>query len=891
MSHDQPSSQDQPLSHDETFGHWLRRRRRALDLTQGALAHCAGCSVITIRKFEADERRPSRQLAELLAGCLRIPADEREAFVAFARRPEWGSAGASEPASITSYPVLPRFPSPQPPLEGRGSSLSGSPAPSLPTPLTTFIGRDATLDDLMRFVRDGRARPLTLTGAGGSGKTRLALEVAIDAAAELADVLPDGVYWVDLAPLEDATRIAATIAHALGLLEAVEQPAEARLAAYLASRRVLIVLDNCEHLIDAAARLVERLLRHCPDAQLLATSREALGVPGEHVYPVPTLSLPTATAAPEVMLSSEAVRLFVERAAAQRPGFHLATDNAADIAQICRRLDGIPLALELAAARIKVLSPAQIAARLDDRFALLTGGARTALPRQQTLRALVDWSYDLLEPAERVLFRRLAVFAGSWTLEAAEEVTSDERRATSDERRAPNDPTPVGQRPTTSDDSPRPLRREHIVDLLSRLVDKSLVKTVDANGDLRYEMLETMRAYARERLLAAGEMPDLRWRHLAYMVAWAERVAPALCGPQQAAWLNRVEREHDNLRLALRRALVDGGGAHPLAGARLAGALGQFWLRRNYPQEGAHWTRCALALLPDDAPPAVAAPLFSAAGSMAWLGSDIEQAAAHHERARQLFLEAGDSGQAALALRNVAVQEQWLGRVERATELSAEAAAQASDSGNRWAYGCCLLNLGLCYYYSPSRHEATSPTLEESVDVLREVGDGWPMAIGLCALGMQAARVGETEWAAAYMAEALQIVTELGDPRLEALTWQSWGKVQRIRGQPAGAADSYRRGLRLFARTADRANTVETLEELAVVLSQTGTELDLAARLLGAAEVWREQLQVVTEDDLPDMLAETRPALRAALGEAAFDRAFARGGALMLEEAVALAVR
>lgn len=853
------------MAESETFGSWLRRRRRFLGLTQSELAGCAACSPITVRKMESDERRPSRQLAELLADCLQIPTDERERFVSFARQQET-AAPLPPPAGKGMDP---------PPVPGLTERMPSRPAPvavsyayesargvgrgsSLPSSLTPFIGREPALDHLLRTLREGQARPMTLVGAGGSGKTRLALEVASEAAAELGDLLPDGVWWVDLASLDDGLRLAATVARALGLLETPDQSDEDILTTYLATRRAVIVLDNCEHLIDASARLVERLLRRCPEVQILATSREALKVSGETLFPVPTLSLPEAGAGLETVRSSEAVRLFVERVAAQRPGFQLSVDNVADVVQICRRLDGIPLALELAAARVKVLSLAQIAARLDDRFALLTGGARTALPRQQTLRALVDWSHDLLEPAERVLFRRLATFAGGWTLPAAEEVAGDGREVTA----------------------------AQVLDLLARLVDKSLIKVNEIDGEMRYEMLDTIRAYAVERLVASGEAAAVRARHLAYFVAWTEEAALQIRGADQAIWLDRLEREHDNLRLALRRALVDDGGMEPLLGAQLAGALGQFWLRRNYPREGAAWTARALERLPEDGPPAVAASLLSTAGTMAWLCSRLDEASAYHWRALEKFRAAGDEGWAALSLRNVAVQEQWLGRTEQAMTMMVQSVNLARRSGDRWAYGNCLLNLGLAR--SAGDHEMTRSTLEESVDILREVGDGWPLAIGLCSLGMLVAQADEYELGQAYLADALQIVSELGDVRLEGLAWQSWGKVQRARGEPTAA--SFRRSVALLARTADVLNVIESMEELAIDLSRSDDEATLAARLLGTADRWREQNGVPAPKDVVAPLAAARAALRAALGEIGYEAAHARGRGLSPEEAVTAAL-
>ena len=844
------------MEQSETFGVWMRRRRRFLGLTQDELADCAGCSPITIRKMESDERRPSRQLAELLADCLQIDPQEREAFVQFARQ--------AATAGVPSLPALSQGFAREP-----GDILPFLPAPShnLPVPLTSFIGRDSVLAELMEAVRDARARPLTLTGAGGSGKTRLALEIAIDAGTELADVLPDGAWWVDLAPVEDGTLVAAAINRALGLVETADQPSEDTLAAYLATRRLLLVLDNCEHLVATCARLTERLLRRCPDIQVLATSREPLGVSGEVIYPVPTLSLPDPAAGPEELMASEAVRLFMDRATAQRPGFLLTADNAAAVAQICRRLDGIPLALELAAARVRVLSPGQIAARLDNRFALLTGGARTALPRQQTLRALVDWSYELLDPADRVLFRRLAVFVDSWTLEAAEAVCAGQVEGVA----------------TATGDTAY-LAAEDILELLSRLVDKSLVRAYEAEEQMRYEMLETISAYAREKLSESGEMDGIQVRHLAYYVAWAEAAATEILGHRGAVYLEWTGREYGNLRAALRRSLDQP--ADPATGIRLATALGQFWLRRNYPQEGGRWTERALALMPVETSPALQGRLFSAAGTMAWLRSDIDLASVYHERALFIFRAQNDLAGVAESLCNLSVMETMRGRMERALEWTEESARLARESGNRWVLGFTLLNLGLAYFHV-DRPVPADRTLVECADVLREAGDGLTLALTLCALVIVSTRLEEIEMARAYMAEALQLAAEVGDVRLEATAWQSWGKVQRHIGEPP--AGSFRHSIRLFARTADRLNILESLDEYAVCLA--GSHPERAARLLASSEIWRARLGLERPDNVTGVVAGAWPALRAALGEDGFESACRRGGEMSLEEAVALALR
>src|SRR5713226_5481995 len=361
---------------------------------------------------------------------------------------------------------------------------------------------------------------LTLTGSGGCGKTRLALQVAADLLEEYAD----GVWLVELAPLADPALVPQTVASALGVRDAPGRPLTATLTDYLRSKSLLLVLDNCEHLLEAGAQLADALLRSCPRLRLLASSREGLGIGGEQTYRVPSLSLPDARHLPplERLRDFEAVQLFADRARLSQATFAVTQANALSVAQVCQRLDGIPLAIELAAARVKALSVEKLNERLDDMFRLLTGGSRTALPRQQTLRALIDWSYDLLSPSEGALLRRLSVFAGGWTLEAAEAVCAGEG-----------------------------VEEWEVLDLLTSLVEKSLVLYEERGGEGRYRLLETVRQYARDRLLEAGEAEAVRGRHLGFVLRLAEEAEPKLSGPEQVVWLDRLEAEHDNLRAAL----------------------------------------------------------------------------------------------------------------------------------------------------------------------------------------------------------------------------------------------------------------------------------------------------------------------------------------------------
>ncbi len=436
---------------------------------------------------------------------------------------------------------------------------------------------------------------------------------------------------------------------------------------YLRPRSLLLVLDNCEHMLATCATLADGLRRGCPHLKLLATSRESLGVPGEMVWRTPSLSLPDPQRAPgpEELAHCEAARLFVERAIATQPTFAVTTGNAAAVAQICRRLDGIPLAIELAAARIKVLSADQIAARLDDSFRLLTGGSRTGLPRQQTLRATMDWSYDLLSDQERAVLRRLSVFAGGWTLEAAEAVCAGEGVEAAD-----------------------------VLDLITQLVNKSLVVAETQAGEARYRLLETVRQYGRTRLAEAGEATGVAIRHRDWYLQLAERAEPEFFGPGQRAWLDRLETEHDNLWAALEWSKAEPGGAE--ASLRLAGSLTWFWFIRGHWREGRRWLEGALARS-DDAPPAVLPGAIQGATFFAWRQGDHRRAAELGEQGLAVCRQVGDR-------QNMARLLLWLGITamretdyERAAALFEDSLAIARDLGNKWQTGLVLAQMGIIW--------------------------------------------------------------------------------------------------------------------------------------------------------------------------------------------------
>jgi len=434
---------------------------------------------------------------------------------------------------------------------------------NLPLQLTSFIGRIREMAEVKYLL--SATRLLTLIGPGGAGKTRLSLQVAN----ELLDQYPDGAWFVELAPISDPLLLPRTTAIAIGLRDEPKRPVIDMLCDYLRGKQLLLILDNCEHLVEACAQLVDRLLHASPKLSIIASSREAFGIAGEASYRVPSLGLPDLKNLPsfESLDQYEAVRLFTERATSAVSTFRVTNENASAVAQICHRLDGIPLAIELAAAKVRALSVDQISKRLDDRFRLLTSGNRTALERHQTLRATLDWSHNLLSPEEQILFRRLSIFVDGWTLEAAESVCA-------------NDSNLGG------------IRSEDIQNLLEHLVNKSLVSAEEWQSETRYRVLETMRQYAGEKLIEAGESENLRERHLEYFLDLAESAAPHLRKPEQLEWLARLEAEHENMRAALEWSL---GMERPEYALRLAAALGTFWFMHCYWLEGAKWLESALA--------------------------------------------------------------------------------------------------------------------------------------------------------------------------------------------------------------------------------------------------------------------------------------------------------
>lgn len=714
------------------FGERLRRYREAAALSQEALAERAGLTTNAIGALERGERkRPYPDTLRRLADALELGKDERAELAGTLSR------GRAEIAN---------FPAAEVPAPIRPTS-------QLPGLLTPLIGREREAEVVRQLLSRPAVRLLTLTGPGGVGKTRLALYLADALSSEYAD----GVFWVSLAPLSDANLVIPTIARALGLREIAGQDPREALAAHLHDRRMLLVVDNFEHLLDAARDVVS-LLRVCPGVDLLVTSRAALGVQGEQEYPVPPLDLPLTSGrgALREVAASAAVQLFVQRVRESSLAFDLTGENAPAVAAVCRRLDGLPLALELAAARVKLLSLTELLARLDRALPLLSGGARDLPTRQQTIEGAIAWSYDLLGSAEQALFRRLAVFVGGWTLAAAEAVG------------------PAGD-----------LRAEDVLDLLGRLVGQSLV-VVAARGDgaTRYRMLEPVRQYAAEQLVRSGEGEEVRARHALYFVAFAEAARPEVRARDQLRWLAQLDQEHDNLRAALNWSLSSG---EPEIAARLGWALEVFWWIRGYQREGRQWIQRLLPMK-DRLSTFLQTRALMAAITTAFGEADDAAVEAWGweilEIARQLGGEPYAEAMAQALLGLLATKRgDYRAAVERlelalvlAHEVEAEGmAAQASS----W--------IGTALYLAGD-HEGARRRFDEGLEHGRRVGDRLGICNALFNLAQLALSDGRYAEAARRFAEGIAPSREIGDRPNITYILEGLGVVAGLRGEAIMAA-------------------------------------------------------------------------------------------------------
>ncbi len=722
----------------QTFGEWLRRRRRSLGLTQAELGGQAGYSEHTIRAVEANHRRPGREMAEILAVILRIAPEERAAFVRFAR----DEAGAIDP------PRLPDVSLPAP-LPANRATLT-----NLPVPLTPLIDRVKELATLQDLLRAADVRLVTLTGTAGVGKTRL----AIQAASHLLNEFDQGVFFVNLAPLPSSRLVVSTMAQTLDIQEQGGQSLLERLKVGLRDRRVLLVLDNFEHVIDAASVLAD-LLVAAPQVKMLITSRMPLRVRGEREVGVHPLPYPPhgPTMSSERLSQYEAVQLFIQRALEVKPDFQVTNANAPAVAEICSRLDGLPLAIELAAARVRLLSPEALLTRLAQRLKYLIGGARDLPQRQQTLRATLDWSYNLLDKDEQTLFRRLAVFVGGGTLEAIETVCGSARTSTL-----------------------APLSRDPL-DLVSSLVEKNLVRVYEQGGEARFTMLQTVLEYATEQLAASGERETIFGRHSQFYLALVQQAEPELQGPHQGTLLSCLEAERDNLRSALAWSLGDRG--HADTALKLAAALVLFWYARGPCSEGQAWLESALAQAPTASVEA-RAKAHSAAGTLAYHQGDYARATDFHQVALALYRECCNSRGEVFSLSNLGYQARAQGKLELATGLFEQALGLFRELGDKRGVAEQLLCLGEVAR-SQSRDEEAARLYVESLEHYQALNDTASCGGILHNLGHIALHQGDTQEARRYFVEGLNLACASGNRLILSGLLHGLGCVMVAEGRPA----------------------------------------------------------------------------------------------------------
>lgn len=774
--------------------------------------------------------------------------------------------------------------------EARGESAAlATRITNLPIPLTSFIGREREMREIKELLAPGaeRTRPLvTLTGAGGSGKTRLAIQVATD----LIDAYRDGVWWVELAALIESAAVPQAVAKALGVRELAQQPLIETLEHFLRDRQALLVIDNCEHLLEACAQVGGSLLQACGQLQILATSRESLRVDGEKIYLVPTLSIPGAEqdSRRQPLLGYESVRLFVERARAVHNDFVMDAANEPGIAQICQRLDGIPLALELAAARSNALSVSEIAARLHDRFRLLTHGSRTALPRQQTLRATIDWSHDLLSERERVLFRRLAVFTGGFTLDAATVICGG-----------------------------RGIAEPDVEPLVLNLFDKSLL-SVTRSGATRYFMLETIREYAIEKLAGSDEFGEFSNRHSDFFLGFVERADPRIKSGERLVWTERYMLEHENIQAALKWAIE-----HDTAiSTGLPSALFRFWLFRGYFAVGRQWMELLLAS-PQAARPELRARALITAGEMAaWVNDPkgIEML----ESSLALCRELGDKKGTALALQWLGLNYAYSGEFARARTLSAESVQIFRELGDVWQLGEALCWQGRAALFARD-FAASRELFVEGKQLLEQTGDKWDTGFPLHDLAKIAYLEGDYAAARNLAKSSLDLMQEAGDKGGVSHVANTLGQILRAQGDYLQAGEYYRDSLHLMSAEQEeligqlhsrlgfvelhigtRKRARREFETSLAIAHQIGDATLLtcnligfgalaalkpdagdAVQLLAAANALIEGKRVELEPPDRDEYRSLAATLRAQLETEAFDAAWQAGGNMTIEQAIA----
>jgi len=819
-----------------SFGEWLRRRRKAAGLTQKQLALQINCSTSELKKLEAEVRRPSAQIVERLAEIFHIAHDERITFLRFARG-DWDAA----PVGVIEN------------LSWRTSIES--PRSNLPSSLTSLIGREQELTRLGEYLSDPGIRLVTLIGPPGIGKTRLSVEVGRESLSDF----PNGVFFVSLASLDNPNLVGSTIVQTLGLAEKKSRLPIERLKDGIGDKQMLLVLDNVEHLLEGTATLASELLSACSHLKILATSREALRVPGEWLFPVPVLSIPTTKQLQsidmETALQFEALTLFAERTRAARPDFALNADNIHAVANICAQLDGLPLAIELIAARIRWMSPQTIFERLSGQFTLYADGMRAVSARQKTLHNAIVWSYNLLSPEEQNLFAGLSVFSGGFTLHAAESIFS------------------------------RTSTTKTVSDLISSLLDKSLLQgTLDESGEPRFTLLVTIQQFALDHLRRMGSEEEIRSWHLAYFLELAEQAYQKMYGPDQFKWLDRLELEHDNLRVAWDYAIA----SNAEFAFRLVPPMDSFWAMRGKSSEGQEWMTKLLPLTEQ------------------WR---------HSTRLPRVLVSA-------------ARLELTQSNIVEARRLLEEALPLARRSEDASVIARTLLRLGRTLHLQ-HEYDAARPFIEESLFIYQGLQDQWGIATAMFRLAALNVDQGHHAEAEDLYAKSLAKYRLLGDKYSEAYVLNFWGELARLQGNYEHAVKFYEEAMEIFREHRNPAlvfplynlawvslhagyhhqawalfeESLELVKEVndkdgiacclggfAGVLGTIG-KLEEAARLFGTVESLDESIGIAVRVDPSDQREFDYyiGAVRGQLDAAAFEKAWQEGRAMTMEQAIAYA--